>query len=81
MSDDNSKERCDAGSRLEVLRKRQEELRYEYDDQIRWLREIAPRFCDTEDQQRTVGDIDELRRKLIKLEKQIWKLENPSPDL
>ena len=78
MTDDASKESDDT-SQLDVLRKRQDELRREYDDQIRWLREVASHFSDTEEQQRIVGDIDEIREKLIQVEEEIWKRENHTP--
>ena len=76
MPDDDPQEQNGLASRLANLRERREELGRKYDDEIRWLREIAPGFCDTEEQQRMVGDIDEIREQMVQVEEEIWKLES-----
>jgi hypothetical protein len=76
MPDDDSKEPSSLASRLNNLREKWAELGRKYDDEIRWLREMASHFSDTEEQQRIVGDIDKTREQMIQVEEEIWKLEN-----
>lgn len=76
MPDDDSKKQHGLASRLINLREKRAELGRKYDDEIRWLREVASYFSDTEEQQRIVGDIDETREKMVQVEEEIWKLES-----
>ena len=75
MADDDSKQSSDAKAKLATLCKRETELRATYDDNIWFLREMAGcSICSTEEQQRIVGDINDIRKQLIHVEKEIWKL-------
>lgn len=75
MADDDSKQSSDAEAKLATLCEREVELRRTYDDNILFLREMAgSSVCSTEEQQRIVGDINDIRKKLLRVEKEIWKL-------
>ena len=76
MPEDDSKNQNSLASRLNNLRERRAELGRKYDDEILWLREVASHFSDTEEQQRIVGDIDEIREQMVQVEEEIWKLES-----
>jgi hypothetical protein len=76
MPDDDSKKQQGLASRLNNLRERRAELGRKYDDEIRFLREIAPGLVDVDEQQRIVGDIDDIREQMVHAEEEIWKLES-----
>ena len=61
---------------LQRLMAMEADLRHRYDDEIEWLRKIASVSCSTEEQQRIVGNIDDLRKKLVRLEAKIWRLKH-----
>jgi hypothetical protein len=76
MPDDDSEHQNSLALRLNNLREKRAELGLKYDDEILWLREVASHFSDTEEQQRIVGNINEIREQMVKVEEEIWKLEN-----
>jgi hypothetical protein len=80
MPDDDPEKQNGLASRLNNLRERRIELGRKYDDEILWLREVASHFSDTEEQQRIVGDIDEIREQMVNVEEEIWNLESRSLD-
>jgi hypothetical protein len=47
-------------------------LRRKYDDEIRWLRDVATELCSREEQWHMKMRIDGLRRELVRLEVRIW---------
>jgi hypothetical protein len=75
MQNDDSNSKHNSDAELEELLEKEAELRRSYDDNILFLREIAgSSICSTEEQQRIVGDIDDLRKKLVRLEAKIWRI-------
>jgi hypothetical protein len=76
MPDDDPEKQNGLESRLNSLRQRRAQLGEKYDDEIRWLREVASLFSDTEEQQRIVGDINETREQMVRVEEEIWRLES-----
>jgi hypothetical protein len=74
MASNEFRPRRNADAELEKLLEQEAELRRAYDDNISFLRLMAGcSICSTEEQQRIVGDIDDLRKKLVRLEARIWR--------
>jgi hypothetical protein len=75
MPNDHANSNHNPEVQLEELLEREAELRRAYDDNISFLRLVAKSsICSTEEKQRIVGDIDDLRIKLVKVQARIWRI-------